>query len=273
MFEAQGSNREKDIWSGITTISAVPGSKHSQMTWDSHAINNWILLLTLEGAGKIRIDTSDIDVAKFDIILITPNTPHTYLSSYSWKLLWLHFPLSADILNHMIWPETIPKLRKMTISPQLFASTKFLLHEANNLNINRQRSWFPITMKLIEVAILRVDAVAKEQGKNIPWWVPQAMELLNSIDKNVRMDDIARKIGLSRASFYNAFRKATGYSPGVYCELRKLRHAEQLLLQTNTNIAQIAYQCGYDNPLYFSLRFRKYYGYSPRNYRNMHSSS
>lgn len=272
MFESQESNKEKDIWSGITTISVMPGTSHPKMTWDSHAINNWILLLTLEGAGKLRLNGKELELNKFDIVLIAANTPHTYLASDFWTLLWIHFPLSTDVLNNMIWRESLPHLRKMTMTPQVFASTKFIIMEANTLNINRQRNWFPLTMKLLEAAILRIDAVTTEHGTTLPLWVTQAMELLNDIDQNMHIDEIARKFGLSRASFYSIFQKSTGYSPGVYRELRKLRHAEQLLIQTNTNIAQVAYQCGYDNPLYFSLRFRKYYGLSPRNYRNKHLS-
>lgn len=270
MLEAEGSPREKDIWSGITTISVPPQTRDPRLAWDSHAINNWILLLALEGSGKVRLAGEECQVGKFDLVLIAPNAPHAYQSSHSWKLLWLHFPLSGDVLNTMVWEESLPHLRKMTLSPQVFLVVKFLLQEANTLNLSRQRNWFPLTMRLIEAAIFRADATATEQGEKLPEWVSLAMAQLNDLDAGPHIDRLARNFGLSRASFYTKFKKITGYSPGTYRELRRLRHAEQLLLQTNTGIAQIAYQCGYGNPLYFSSRFRKYYGVSPKTYRTKH---
>lgn len=268
MFDSDfGSNRENDIWSGVTNTAA----KNVKSPWDSQAINNWILLFPMEGSGKLCIDEELISVDKFDIILLSPGQPHQYISSPIWKLLWIHFQLSPDVLDHMVWNESIPHVRKMTLSPHLFTSSKLLLLEAHNLVVSRQRNWYPLAMKLIEAAILRVDAMVTEQETTLPSWVPQAMDELNDIDKNLPINNIARKFGLSRASFFNGFQKFTGYTPGAYRELRKLRHAEQLLLQGNASITEISFLCGYDNPLYFSLRFKKYYGCSPRNYRIKHS--
>lgn len=271
MYDARISHREKDVWSGLTMISVSPQTPPSKLQWASHATNNWILLLSLEGAGTVLFDDQKCEVNKADFILIRPNTPHSYQSSCYWRLLWFHFPLAADVLDTLIWPETNLHWRKLTLSPRIFLTVKLLLTEANTLNLDRRRNWYMMMMRLIESAILRADSGITEQGRKLPEWVTLAIEQLDNTGLDI--DKLAKKFGFSRASFYTKFKELTGYSPGVYRELRKLRQAEQRLLQTNANIAQIAYQSGYNNPLYFSMRFRKYYGVSPKNYRQKHAAT
>lgn len=268
MYRSDEGNQNRDIWSGISMISTRPGVDSPLMTWASHAVNNWILLLPLEGEGKIVVGNNELKSGKFDIALVAPNTPHRYHSSHYWKLLWIHFLLSPELLDNMLWPETVPRVRQMTLSPRMYAVTRNALTEAHSLNTVRGRCWHPLAMHLIEAAILRLDAQVAEDGTHIPLWVSRVMALLSGNTRNLGMDEIARRSGLSRAVFYEKFRQVTGYTPGEYRELQRLRQAEQMLLQTKLTVAQIADQCGYDSQFYFSLRFRKHYGMSPTRYRD-----
>lgn len=43
--------------------------------------------------------------------------------------------------------------------------------------------------------------------------------------------------------------------------------ATRLLRFTDLAISQIAYRCGYNDPLYFSRAFKRHHGQSPANYR------
>ena len=46
----------------------------------------------------------------------------------------------------------------------------------------------------------------------------------------------------------------------------KIRHAKQLLLKPNAKIYEVASQLGYSDPYYFSKVFKKYTGFSPKEY-------
>ncbi|QCX34293.1 helix-turn-helix domain-containing protein [Caloramator sp. E03] len=50
----------------------------------------------------------------------------------------------------------------------------------------------------------------------------------------------------------------------------KMENSKKLLTNTNMSIEQIAEQNGYDSPDHFTRVFKKYYGVTPKSYRNMY---
>ncbi len=56
-----------------------------------------------------------------------------------------------------------------------------------------------------------------------------------------------------------------------YLEQRRLDRAMELLGRTSMSVKDIAGAVGFENPFYFTLRFRKHTGYSPRRFRGQTS--
>ena len=65
--------------------------------------------------------------------------------------------------------------------------------------------------------------------------------------------------------------KITGTSPLVLLNARRLLEAKRFLLYTNSLIAEVAYQAGFEDPAYFSRFFTRNTGKSPREYRLTHA--
>ena len=79
---------------------------------------------------------------------------------------------------------------------------------------------------------------------------------------------LAAQLALSRTSFFNKFKSLTGMTPADYMLTRRLRKAaEGLLKEPEKSINDIAYECGFATPRYFSQAFKKKYGVSPTAYR------
>jgi AraC family transcriptional regulator of arabinose operon len=79
---------------------------------------------------------------------------------------------------------------------------------------------------------------------------------------------LARRAGLSRSQFCALFRAGLGRSPAQYVEERRLELARFYLSTTTQSVAQIAARTGFESPFYFSRRFRRQFGRSPRAHRN-----
>ena len=99
-------------------------------------------------------------------------------------------------------------------------------------------------------------------------YVEYALDMIHDNYDKVRVEDIARYIGINRSYLANIFKKKTGMSPQQYLMQFKLKKARELLMDTDLPIQNIAMQVGYDNPLTFSKIFKNYYGESPRTYRS-----
>lgn len=91
--------------------------------------------------------------------------------------------------------------------------------------------------------------------------------LLTFIDENytrvISNEELCARLGCSQVSLISQFKAAVGLTPQKYITKKRLEHACQLLLSGDLTVAEIAYSCGYDDPLYFTRLFKKHKGFSP----------
>ncbi len=105
-------------------------------------------------------------------------------------------------------------------------------------------------------------------------FVPPARHLLRAKDladarysEPLRVDDLARAAGLSRAHFSREFRRAFGESPHAYLLTRRLERAAALLRNTDRSVADICFSVGLQSVGSFTTSFTRTYGVSPTAYR------
>jgi len=96
----------------------------------------------------------------------------------------------------------------------------------------------------------------------------RALELMRRrIAGRLQLGELAAVAGLDRAYFARLFKAQLGLPPMRYFTDLKLRLAAQHLRTSDRSIAQIAESLGFDDPFYFSRRFRAWAGCSPSAYR------
>ena len=80
---------------------------------------------------------------------------------------------------------------------------------------------------------------------------------------------ISRIAAMAPSTLLPVFKKATGTSPIDYLLHVRLSKAAELLLRTEDPVSEIAKACGFADSNYFLRQFRRVYGLSPREYRNV----
>lgn len=91
----------------------------------------------------------------------------------------------------------------------------------------------------------------------------------NYADPNFELDIYLRSFPFSYDYLRKLFKKEIGVTPHKYLNDKRLQIAAESLSSScndGYNIAEIARQCGFREPLYFSRMFKKKYGVAPRNY-------
>lgn len=83
----------------------------------------------------------------------------------------------------------------------------------------------------------------------------------------VRIEQLARQIGVSRSYLYKAFWNCGGKSIRQYLRDLRLEEACRLLADTRRAVTDIAYSCGFPDSPAFCRVFRKVYGATPLQYR------
>jgi AraC-like DNA-binding protein len=78
---------------------------------------------------------------------------------------------------------------------------------------------------------------------------------------------LAREIGTSQNKLKAVFKQSFGLTMADYCLERRVREAQQLLMEATLTIAQVAERVGYEHQSSFTAAFRGQVGMSPREYR------
>ena len=91
--------------------------------------------------------------------------------------------------------------------------------------------------------------------------------LCHHLDSRATLDDLAAMAGLSVSRLAHLFKAQVGQTPQQFQEQQRLERARQLLELSGRSIQDIAADVGFENPFYFTLRFKRLTGQSPRDYR------
>lgn len=96
---------------------------------------------------------------------------------------------------------------------------------------------------------------------------------INHIQKNLAYDislsETARLFSVSKEHFSRKFKKETGFGFNEYVNLLRLKKAETLLKDETLSVSEVAAACGFNDCNYFSTKFKKMYGYSPKALQTM----
>lgn len=134
----------------------------------------------------------------------------------------------------------------------------------NNDNIINK---FRIDSAMNTILSLFIDKPLKNNEKNP---VFESLQHINSnYNQDISITDLANLSHYNTEYFCKLFKKNVGVSPQNFLITKRLNAAKKLLISTSLSIKEIAFRCGYSDPLYFSKLFIKHIKCSPKKYREI----
>lgn len=111
----------------------------------------------------------------------------------------------------------------------------------------------------------------KKEAKKTSYSRP-VQESIQFIEENYRenlsLEEICNRVSVSKNYFCYLFKREMGISLWNYLTEVRLRHAKDLLKNTDMKSYEIAFSVGYENPSYFSKIFKRYEQMTPNEYRD-----
>ncbi|MFI3170611.1 MAG: AraC family transcriptional regulator [Faecalibacterium sp.] len=241
------------------------GKHVSRYSTALHTHQNHKLIYCNAGGGQIRFEDGAHFYAQGDLVIIEPHTLH------------INIP-DDDFIGTYLTLDQVPfKFEQVLLvhdtDSHAIAQCMYQLHEFHQLDFFNKDS----VVHSYATLLCNLIAALASRKKISP-----VIELLKDAMMKQFPDPAFDINALFEAQTdYNTnylkkrFRKEVGTSPQQFLISIRLSHATKLLAQSTPDdklsISQIAYACGYDDPLYFSRAFKSHYGSSPKAfYLEMH---
>lgn len=119
-----------------------------------------------------------------------------------------------------------------------------------------------------ETASIEHVVEARSGGGLAPWQIRKVRTYIaENLGATLSLGDLAALVRLSRCHFSRTFKNTFGDTPHRYVLRRRVEHAQGLMLNTKTALADIALECGLVDQAHLGRSFRRIVGETPGAWR------
>jgi AraC-like DNA-binding protein len=108
----------------------------------------------------------------------------------------------------------------------------------------------------------RLHHIASLSGHSTPI-VEAIQRLRKDFDQPIRIDSIARDLGMSVSGFHRHFKAITAMSPLQFQKRVRLQEARRLMLGDGLDASNAAYRVGYNDASHFNREYKRLFGVPP----------
>jgi AraC family transcriptional regulator len=180
-----------------------------------------------------------------------------------------------DIAKQVTGRPSVFKRLQNPCSTSLAASVQRFFNEFDAYSDNCPLMIQSLSTELA-IEILRSTGVAGRDNKARPGARERAVEIARDYihsyySADISLDDICTVLSLNRYYFIRLFKEHTGMTPYRYLITYRLEKARELLNKKSCSIEEAAALCGFVSASHFISSFRKAYGMTPGQYREIRS--
>ena len=88
--------------------------------------------------------------------------------------------------------------------------------------------------------------------------------LREHFDEQLKMEEIARELGMSVSGFHHHYKSVTSMSPLQFQKHLRLQEARRLMLGEDMDAASAGFRVGYEDPSHFSREYKRHFGAPPQ---------
>lgn len=223
---------------------------------------NHRFLIVLKGEGRLVVDNNHYSFLRHDLLELPSHTICIYESNSS-----ADSPILFGVIEMLDFSFTSHKILHIPASDTDLIRKLFYLAldvqgtEAPYLDAVRET-----LHRLVHESIIAAGLKAKAMNL-------QVFDVIREINENFASPDFEvmeaiQRTGYSANHLRKLFKEETGVTPTEFIIIRRMDRAAELFRQLGDRlpVREIALQCGYEDPYYFSRQFKAYYSVSPQKY-------
>ena len=238
----------------------------TEFTYPIHNHSEFELNFTEKAAGVRRIvgDSSEV-IGDYDLVLITgKDLEHVWEQNdcHSKEIREITIQFSSDLFfKSFINKNQFDSIRRMldTLASEkqgFYAVIKFMT------------ILYELSLFEEEARTLSSSSFAKIDIHSDSRRVQKVQEYINThYQEEIRLGQLADMVGMTDVSFSRFFKLRTGKNLSDYIIDIRLGFASRLLVDSTMSIAEICYECGFNNLSNFNRIFKKKKSCSPKEFR------
>lgn len=226
----------------------------------------------VDGYGWYKIEKTTYKVGPNEFFILPQNVEHAYGSDEKdpWSIYWVHF--GGEMLPYFnSMPAVQQHFHPLHIKSDDYIISLFstiyrtleLGYSIDNLTFSSMCLHHYLTLFIYNEKHFDVGDNKRDLIDDVILYMQQ------HVHEELTLQDLCNHAHYSPSRFSSLFRQKTGYAPIDYFIQLKMQKASQMLDFTNRSIKDIASTFGFDDPYYFSRRFTKAIGMSPKKYRSI----
>lgn len=224
-----------------------------------------------DGKGRLRWGERIFEVRANSAFLIHSEAPYALEADEAepWSLLWVVFSgyLVRDYMRRAGFTKENPVFPypEAPFFREQYEAMFQYAHSWHNRYCKILSALYALIARHIDLTASNYT-IQEKYGNDFT--MRRALEYIDQhyAEQDMRIEDIAQYVGLSRTRFHHVFREMTKISPQQYLIQYRMRRAAELLRLHSITVAELARTVGYTDPFHFSKTFKQIHGVSPTCY-------
>ena len=238
--------------------------------------DSYVIHVVVDGSGMLDYDGKRWQIHKGQMFVLLPGDETTYYADKEdpWYYCWIgfHGSCAGKVVESIGFSRKEPVLSLKDVS-----NTERIIKEmlaTKDLALDGQ------LRRKAGMLMILADMIAEGKKEYEGYITPEEISyseyavryINNHFFEKVRIQDLAKRIGISRSYLVKLMKQETGMSPQEYLIETRMRRASDLLTRSMDPIRNIAAECGYEDALAFSKVFKVRFGLNPSDYRKLYRS-
>ncbi|MDR6872161.1 AraC-like DNA-binding protein [Bosea sp. BE125] len=182
----------------------------------------------------------------------------------------LHFDPEAlcEQICERLSARQMAKPRLMFDDPHLFALAGLIAREVAEPDARHDLYGDSLILALL-IDLFGVERREPSRGSTLSAWQLRRVTdyITEHCNGSIRLQDLAKLVGLSQSYFSHAFKASTGVPPHQWQIQERVRKGQEMLLAGQRSLTEIAIEAGFSDQAHFTRAFRRVTGETPAVWR------
>jgi AraC family transcriptional regulator, arabinose operon regulatory protein len=255
----------------VNNIGYIPDNYHCRK-WFPNSID-----FGFELSGKSEKAILTANGKKYEanypcVTAIMPSVHYEMLTEKPWEVLYFSYASDLQEVFKQFNIDVSRSIWNFQMTPRISSFIKMIFDLCHNIHE------FGAIDMLDRLCEQLISATIVNSQSNIKTTDPIELavrQIASYIElhylKDLSLGKLVSNYNISQSSFLRVWTQIFSIPPSRYITKMKIAEASHLLTDTSMRIKEVAAFLNFDDPLYFSRKFKKETGFSPNEYRHLDS--